>query len=52
MKWLHRTIIKVMFEKKTWLGAMIELEDWFAVYTRKLRHRPMELLYLYGHPDD
>jgi DNA-binding MarR family transcriptional regulator len=52
MKWVHRSIIKLMFAKKTWLESMMQLEEWFGVYTRKLRSRSIELLYLYGHPDD
>ena len=48
----HKTIIKVLFDKKTWLGSMIKLEDWFSLYVRKLFHRRLKLLYLYGHPDD
>jgi DNA-binding MarR family transcriptional regulator len=53
MKWVHRTIIKLLFDKrKVWLESMMQLEEWFGLYTRKLCHRRLTLLYLYGHPDD
>ena len=53
MKWIHRTIIKLLFDKKKiWLESMMQLEQWFDLYVRKLCHRRLNLLYLYGHPDD
>ena len=53
MKWIHRTIIKLLFDKeKIWLESMMQLEQWFDLYVRKLCHRRLNLLYLYGHPDD
>ena len=53
MKWIHRTIIKLLFDKKKiWLESMMQLEQWFDLYVRRLRSSKLKLLYSYGHPDD